>query len=171
MAGQSDQRIDGYVVTGAMGFFSRSVTMLLGTLILLIIAWTATFASELSPVGLWKTIDDNTGKPRGLVRIMEVNGENRGKVEKIFPKPGEDRDPKCEKCDGERHNQPVIGMTILWGLKKAGDEYQGGEILDPENGKVYRARMKLDGGGGELSVRGFIGFSLLGRTQTWMREQ
>lgn len=171
MAGQRYQRIDGCSATSVMGFLCRSVTMVLGILILLTLAWTATFASELSPVGLWKTIDDNTGKPRGLVRIMEVNGEYQGKVEKIFPKPGEDPDPKCEKCDGARHNQPVIGMTILWGLKKAGDEYQGGEILDPENGKVYRAKMKLDGGGGELSVRGFIGFSLLGRTQTWMREQ
>ncbi len=131
----------------------------------------AAFASELSPVGLWKTIDDHTGKPRGLVRIMEVNGEYHGKVEKIFIEPGEDPDPKCEKCDGERHNQPVIGMTILWGLKKQGDEYQGGAILDPESGKVYRARMKLDGKGEKLSVRGFIGFALLGRTQIWVRDE
>ena len=133
--------------------------------------WSAAFAGELSPVGLWKTIDDNTGKPRGLVRIMEVNGEYQGKVEKIFPKPGEDADPKCEKCDGARHNQPVIGMTILWGLKKQGDEYEGGEILDPESGKVYRAKMKLDGEGEKLNVRGFIGVALLGRTQTWVRNE
>ena len=145
--------------------------MVLGILILLIMAWTAAFANELSPVGLWKTIDDNTGKPRGLVRITEVRGEYRGKVERIFPKPGEEPDPKCEKCDGTRHNQPIIGMTILWGLTKQGGEYQGGEILDPENGKVYRAKMKLYGDGGKLGVRGFIGFSLLGRTQTWVREQ
>jgi uncharacterized protein (DUF2147 family) len=102
---------------------------------------------------------------------MEANGEYRGTVEKIFLKPGEDPDPKCEKCDGTRHNQPVIGMTILWGLTKQGDEYQGGSILDPENGKVYSARMKLDGQGGKLSVRGFIGFSFLGRTQTWVRDE
>lgn len=145
--------------------------MMLGILILLIMASTATFANELSPVGLWKTIDDNTGKPRGLVRITEVSGEYRGKVERIFPKSGEEPDPKCEKCDGTRHNQPVIGMTILWGLTKQGDEYQGGEILDPENGKIYRAKMKLYGDGRKLGVRGFIGFSLLGRTQTWVREQ
>jgi len=102
---------------------------------------------------------------------MEVNGEYQGKVEKIFPKPGEDADPKCEKCDGARHNQPVIGMTILWGLKKQGDEYEGGEILDPESGKVYRAKMKLDGEGEKLNVRGFIGVALLGRTQTWVRNE
>ena len=94
-----------------------------------------------------------------------------GKVEKIFLKPGEDPDPKCEKCEGERYNQPIIGMTILWGLTKQGDEYEGGEILDPENCKVYRANMTLEDGGARLHVRGFIGFSLFGRTQIWFREE
>ena len=150
-----------------VAFFGRTITMVIMSVML----WSVAFANEFSPVGLWKTIDDNTGKPRGLVRIMEVNGEYRGKVEKIFLQPGEDPDPKCEKCDGRRHNQPVIGMTILWGLTKQGDEYQGGSILDPETGKVYSARMKLGDQGGELSVRGFIGFSFLGRTQTWVRAE
>jgi Uncharacterized protein conserved in bacteria (DUF2147) len=104
------------LTTRAAGFSYRSVTMALETALLSALIWSAAVAGELSPVGLWKTIDDNTGKPRGLVRIMEVNGEYQGKVEKIFIEPGEDRDPKCEKCDGARHNQPVIGMTILWGL-------------------------------------------------------
>jgi uncharacterized protein (DUF2147 family) len=153
------------------GFFYRNVTMALETALLSALIWSAAVAAELSPVGLWKTIDDNTGKPRGLVRIMEVNGEYQGKVEKIFIEAGEDRDPRCEKCDGARRNQPVIGMTILWGLKKQGDEYEGGAILDPESGKVYRASMKLEGDGGKLGVRGFIGFSLLGRTQTWVRDE
>jgi uncharacterized protein (DUF2147 family) len=62
-------------------------------------------------------------------------------------------------------------MTILWGLKKQGDEYQGGEILDPENGKIYRARMRLVDDGKKLDVRGFIGFSLFGRSQIWLREE
>ena len=128
-------------------------------------------ATEPSPVGLWKTIDDSTGQPRGLVRIREVNGQFEGKVEKGFPKPGENSVPKCEKCDGARRNQPVLGMTILWGLTKQGDEYQGGEILDPESGKIYRAKMKLIEGGKKLEVRGFIGFSLFGRSQIWLREE
>jgi uncharacterized protein (DUF2147 family) len=152
-------------------FLYHTVTFALAIAILSAVLCPAAFASELSPVGLWRTIDDNTGRPRGLVRVIEVNGEYQGKVEKIFPKPGEVPDPKCEKCEGARRNQPIIGMTILWGLKKQGDEYQGGTILDPENGKVYHAKMTLDGDGGKLSVRGFIGFSLLGRTQTWLREQ
>jgi uncharacterized protein (DUF2147 family) len=171
MIGQRYPRTASYLAPRATAFFYRSVTRAFAMVILSAVIWSAAFAGELSPVGLWKTIDDNTGKPRGIVRIMEVNGEYQGKVEKIFPKTGEDPDPKCEKCDGARHNQPVIGMTILWGLTKLDDEYQGGEILDPENGKVYRAKMKLDGDGGKLGVRGFIGFSLLGRTQTWVREQ
>jgi len=128
-------------------------------------------AAEPTPVGLWKTIDDNSGQPRGLVRIREVNGQFEGKIEKGFPKPGEDQPPKCEKCDGPRRNQPVIGMTILWGLTKQGDEYQDGEILDPETGKIYRAKMKLIEGGKKLEVRGFIGVSLFGRSQIWLREE
>ena len=136
----------------------------------LIVLYTTAHAAELSPIGLWKTIDDNTGQPRGLVRIREVNGQYEGKVEKTFPKPGEETNPKCEKCEGVRRNQPVIGMTILWGLTKQGDDYQGGEILDPENGKVYRSRIKLVDNGKKLDVRGFIGFSLFGRSQIWIRE-
>ena len=128
-------------------------------------------AAEPSPVGLWKTIDDSSGQPKGLVRIREVNGQFEGKVEKAFPKPGEDPAPKCDKCDGARRNQPVLGMTILWGLTKQGDGYQGGEILDPENGKIYRAKMNLTDSGKKLEVRGFIGFSLFGRSQIWLREE
>jgi uncharacterized protein (DUF2147 family) len=128
-------------------------------------------AAEPTPIGLWKTIDDNSGQPRGLVRIREVNGQFEGKIEKGFPKPGEDQPPKCEKCDGPRRNQPVIGMTILWGLTKQGDEYQGGEVLDPESGKIYRAKITLIDGGKKLEVRGFIGVSLFGRSQIWLREE
>jgi uncharacterized protein (DUF2147 family) len=128
-------------------------------------------AAELSPSGLWRTIDDRTGKPRGLVRITEVNGEFQGKLEKTFPQPGEDPDPKCDQCSGSRRHQPVIGMTIVWGLIKRGEEYQAGEVLDPENGKIYRAKAKLEDGGKTLHVRGFVGISLIGRTQVWVREE
>ena len=151
-------------------FFSVATNMLLQILVISALAGSAV-ATNLSPVGLWRTIDDNTGKPRGLVRVTQVGGEYQAKVEKSFPKPGEDPNPRCEKCEGERHNQPIIGMTILWGLTKQGDEYQGGEILDPENGKVYRVKMTLEDGGTRLHVRGFIGFSLFGRTQIWFREE
>jgi uncharacterized protein (DUF2147 family) len=127
-------------------------------------------ADEPSPAGLWKTVDDSTGQAKGLVRIREVNGHFEGKIEKIYPKPNDDPAPKCEKCNGARKNQPVLGMTILWGLAKQADDYEGGEILDPENGKVYRAQMKLIDGGKKLEVRGFVGVSLFGRSQIWLRE-
>jgi uncharacterized protein (DUF2147 family) len=140
-------------------------------LVLFVVSAVSLNAAELTPVGLWKTVDDNTGQTKGLVRIRETNGQYEGRVEKAFPKPGEDPAPKCIKCDGPRHNQPVLGMTILWGLTKQGDEYQGGEILDPENGKIYRAKMKLVDGGNKLEVRGYIGISLLGRSQIWLREE
>jgi uncharacterized protein (DUF2147 family) len=142
-----------------------------GLWVVLVTLYGPAHAAELSPIGLWKTIDDNTGQARGLVRIREVNGQYEGKVEKTFPKAGEETSPKCEKCEGVQRNQPVIGMTILWGLTKQGDVYQGGEILDPENGKVYRSRMKLVDNGKKLDVRGFIGISLLGRSQIWIREE
>jgi uncharacterized protein (DUF2147 family) len=147
--------------------FSRSLLLL----VTLVLINSAAHAADLSPLGLWKTIDDATGEPRGLVRIREVNGQYEGRIEKIFPKPGDVPNPKCEKCAGVRHDQPVIGMTILWDLTKQGEEYQGGQILDPENGKVYRARMKLIDNGQKLDVRGFIGFSLFGRSQIWLRAE
>jgi uncharacterized protein (DUF2147 family) len=138
--------------------------------ITLIVLHTGAHAAEFSPIGLWKTIDDNTGQPRGLVRIREINGQYEGKVEQIFLKAGEPANPKCEKCKGNRRDQPVIGMIILWGLTRQGNEYQGGEILDPENGKVYRARLRFLDGGTKLDVRGFIGTPLFGRSQIWIRD-
>jgi uncharacterized protein (DUF2147 family) len=127
-------------------------------------------ASE-SPVGLWRTIDDKTGKEKSLVRIVEANGELRATIEKLYREPHEEQNPNCDKCPGDRKNKPVLGMTIMTGLKKAGSEYDGGEILDPANGKIYRCKMWTAEGGKKLNVRGFIGVSLLGRTQVWVREE
>lgn len=127
-------------------------------------------ASE-SPVGLWRTIDDKTGKEKSLVRIVEANGELRATIEKLFREPNEEPNPNCDKCPGERKNKPVLGMMIMTGLKKSGSEYDGGEILDPANGKTYRVKMWTAEGGKKLNVRGFIGVSLLGRTQVWIREE
>lgn len=129
------------------------------------------FADTLSPVGVWRSIDDKTKKERSIIRIDEANGEFRGVVEKIFDQPGDDPAHLCKECKGERKDQPIIGMTILWGLKKDGNGWSGGEILDPKNGKIYRAKMSLSEDGRSLNVRGFIGVSLIGRTQTWLREQ
>ena len=123
-----------------------------------------------SPVGTWRTIDDKTKKERSIVRITEQNGELKGVVEKLFDQPGDDPAHLCKECEDERKDKPIVGMTILWGLKKEGDAWTGGEILDPKNGKIYRCKMTLSADGKSLNVRGFIGISLIGRTQTWLRE-
>ncbi|HYD96692.1 MAG TPA: DUF2147 domain-containing protein [Noviherbaspirillum sp.] len=132
-------------------------------------AATAAWAQDASPVGVWRTIDES-GKAKSLVRISESNGELRGKIEKLFREPGEDPNPKCEKCEGSLKDQPVIGMTIITGMKKDGSEYNGGQILDPNNGKIYKSKMSVTEGGKKLDVRGYIGVPMLGRTQTWVRE-
>lgn len=140
---------------------------------ILLVALAATLASvsafAATPAGLWKTIDDNTGKARGLIRVTNVNGEFKGTIEKLYQAHDEDQDPKCDKCDGELRNKPVIGMTILTGLRQDGDDYENGKILDPESGRVYSSRAILDETGKKLEVRGYIGVSLIGRSQTWIR--
>ena len=125
-------------------------------------------------VGLWSQIDEKTGKVQALVRIVEIAPEQyEGFVEKIFVAPGEDPNPRCEECKGARKNQPVLGMRIITGLKRAnsnGDIYQQGEILDPDSGDTYRLRITLLDSGKKLDVRGFIGIALFGRSQIWLRE-
>lgn len=140
---------------------------------LLIVAAVAALASmsamAASPTGLWKTIDDNTGKVRSLVRITQVNGEYKGTIEKLFRSPDQDQNPKCDKCEGALKGKPIIGMTILTGLRQDGDDFENGQITDPENGKTYSSKASLDETGKNFEVRGFIGVSLIGRSQTWVR--
>jgi uncharacterized protein (DUF2147 family) len=137
-------------------------------LALSLIAASAT-AADRSPVGTWKTIDDETHQPKAIVEIAEHDGALSGRVVELFRKPGEDQNPKCKDCAGDRKDQPIIGMTILWNLHRDGDEWNGGEIIDPDGGKIYRCKLRVDDTGAKLEVRGFIGFSLLGRTQVWER--
>jgi len=139
--------------------------------ILMVMLAGGALADTSSPAGVWKSIDDKTKKERSIIRITEVNGEFKGVVEKIFDRPGDDPAHLCKECKGERKDKPIIGMTILWGLKKDGDIWAGGEILDPDNGKTYRCKMTLSEDGKSLNVRGFIGISLIGRSQIWWRDQ
>jgi len=126
-------------------------------------------AAGQSPAGLWKTIDDKTGKPRGLVRIYEQNGQFFGRIQASFdPKETAER---CDKCTDDRKDQPVIGMVILRRLKKSGAEYDGGDILDPDTGTIYRCKLRLEDQGRKLLLRGYLGISLLGRSQTWLRQE
>jgi uncharacterized protein (DUF2147 family) len=126
-------------------------------------------ASEPTPAGLWKTVDDKTGKTRGCVRIYESNGEIFGRIESsVDPK---DAREKCDKCSDERKNQPLIGLVILRSMKRNGGEYAGGDILDPETGIVYRCKLRMVEAGRKLVLRGYIGASLFGRSQVWIREE
>jgi uncharacterized protein (DUF2147 family) len=123
-----------------------------------------------TPVGLWKTIDDDGKTEKSLVRISEAAGVLTGKIEKIFD--AGKQDSKCDKCTDERKDQPVLGMTILRNLKQDGDDkeiWTGGEILDPNNGKTYKARLKPLDGGKQLQMRGYLGPFY--RTQVWVRAE
>ncbi|MGB6082944.1 DUF2147 domain-containing protein [Moheibacter sp.] len=120
-----------------------------------------------SPVGTWKTIDDKTGKEKSHVKIYETkSGKLQGDVVKILT-PGNE-EATCTECEGDRKNKKINGMTILWGLEKDGSEWSGGHILDPNSGKQYKCLIRLKDKN-TLEVRGYLGVSLLGRTQTWTR--
>ena len=128
--------------------------------------------AQATPAGLWKTIDDETKQEKSLVRISESGGVFSGRIEKLVD--ASKQDSRCEKCSDERKDQPVQGMTILRNVKKNADDaglWDGGDILDPNNGKVYRVRLKPVDGGKKLEVRGYIGMPMLGRTQTWIRVE
>ncbi|MEO1263264.1 MAG: DUF2147 domain-containing protein [Bacteroidota bacterium] len=120
--------------------------------------------------GYWKTIDDNTGETKSVVHIYKNDeGKTEGKVIEVLPRPGVDPEVKCTECpkDDPRHGQKVAGMVIMSDMKKDGDEYCCGEIMDPENGNSYRCKIWTDGKE-KLKVRGYLGPFF--RTQTWMRE-
>jgi uncharacterized protein (DUF2147 family) len=127
--------------------------------------------SLLSPVGRWKTVDDATGKVKSVVVVWEQDRKLYGKIEKLVDPDAKDPDPRCTRCEGEMKDRPIIGLRILWDFKEDGNQWSGGKILDPDNGKVYRCSVTVEDGGKKLKVRGFIAFSLLGRTQHWLRER
>ena len=136
-----------------------------------LLAFASLAHAQATPVGLWKTIDDETKAEKSQVRITEAGGVLTGKVEKILT---DKTDAKCVECTDERKDQPVQGMTILRGIKPdAGEKgsWVGGDILDPNNGKIYKVLIKLVDGGKKLDVRGYIVMPMLGRTQTWHRVE
>ena len=140
--------------------------------LLLILAAATGHAATDTAAGLWHTIDDATGKVRSLIRISEHGGTYSGTVEQILiTLPDDDPQHRCVLCTGERKDQPIVGMTVLWDMHRDGDSYTGGELLDPHTGKIYSAKMTLLEGGKKLDVRGFIGFSLIGRSQVWVRDE
>ena len=135
----------------------------------LALASLATWAQN-TPVGLWKTIDDDGKTEKSLVRITDAGGVLNGRIEKIFDVTKQDS--RCDKCTDERKDQPVLGMVILRNIKQDADDKEvwgGGEILDPNNGKTYRTRLKTIEGGKRLEMRGYLGPFY--RTQVWQRAE
>lgn len=147
-------------------FFAKNILLVSMQLVFSVSAW----AQSASPVGKWKTIDDETKQPKSIVEISETQGKLSGKIVQLFRKPEEDQNPKCDKCTGDKKDQPILQMEIIEGMTQDGDVWSGGHILDPKNGKTYKCKIKVVDGGKKLEVRGFIGFSLLGRTQVWERN-
>jgi uncharacterized protein (DUF2147 family) len=120
-----------------------------------------------TPAGRWRTVDDKTGKAKAIIVLYEEKGLLFGRVETLVDP---DAVKICDKCSDERKGQAVTGMVVVRRMKKDGDEYTGGDILDPKNGSVYRCKMRLVDQGRKLSVRGYLGFSVFGRSQTWIRD-
>ena len=139
---------------------------------LVLSALTGAALAQATPVGLWKTIDDESKTEKSLVRIVNAGGVLSGKVEKITD-PAK-ADEKCVKCEDERKDQPIVGMTIINDVHQDAEEpalWDGGRILDPAKGSTYKVRLKTIDGGKKLEVRGYIGSPILGRTQTWIRVE
>ncbi|WP_028387558.1 DUF2147 domain-containing protein [Legionella fairfieldensis] len=138
--------------------------------VLMTFVFAALFAPAIlaqSPAGNWTAIDDQTGKKRAVIRLNVAGNTLTGTVVDVYPQPGDVG--VCAKCPGNFKGKPVKGLRIIWGLKDKGNgEWEGGHILDPKSGKVYRAKMTLKGQ--KLYVRGYVGFSVLGRTQVWVRS-
>jgi uncharacterized protein (DUF2147 family) len=140
-------------------------------LVAVALALTAGIAfAQASPVGLWKTIDDETKTEKSHVRISESGGVLTGKIEK-FLDPKAKQDAVCDKCSDDRKDKPILGMTIIRNAKPDAEKehWEGGDILDPNNGKVYRLRLKPVDGGKKLEVRGYVGPFY--RNQQWIRVE
>jgi uncharacterized protein (DUF2147 family) len=127
--------------------------------------------TELTAAGLWEQIDEKSGQPESWFNIIEKDGVYVGTIVKMFQKPG-DPPPeswRCSKCEGVEKDQPVLGLTLIKGMKRKGMKYEDGTIMDPRDGNVYRALMELSPDNKHLEVRGYLGVALFGRSQTWNR--
>ncbi len=143
---------------------------LISVVIVAVFSISSLLYAQQSPVGTWKTVDDKTGKAKSWLKITEKDGKLYGKIVKLLAEPNDGKDTLCTKCTGNLKGKHIVGMTIMWNLKNENaTTWSGGHILDPNNGETYRCLIELQQDGAKLRVRGFIGFSLLGRNQYWYR--
>ncbi len=122
-----------------------------------------------SPVGRWKTVDDSTGKVKSIVAIREESGRLYGTIEELFDPPVPH--PTCYLCTGDLKDRPLVGLQVLSGFVQDGSQWSGGQVLDPETGKIYRASIALEHGGKMLRLHGYFLVTLLGRTEHWWRAE
>ena len=126
-----------------------------------------------TPVGYWKTIDEDTKEVKSVVKIWKTKDNMiKGEIIKIFPEPGEDPNPVCDECEGEKKNKPILGMEFMWGFEGVGEKWENGKILYPENGKVYNCNLEVIDDGNKMKVFGYIKLLVkIGRTQIWHRTE
>ena len=151
-----------------MARYPRRIAAALGLVLVASIA-----RAQATPAGLWKTVDDDGKKETSLIRITESGGVLTGRIERLLD-PASKADAVCDKCTDDRKDKPIVGMMLIRGVKQSESDktrWDGGEILDPDNGKTYKVRLTPGEAGKTLKVRGYIGAPIIGRTQTWIRAE
>lgn len=149
----------------------KTLQLLLLLLTILVMVTTLIQATELATIsGYWKTFARKTKEANSIVKIWLEERNLKGKIVKLFPKPGEDPDPKCTKCKGDNKDKQIFGMEILWNFVGQGRNWKSGKILDPDNGKVYHCKMTLSEDGKTLKIFGYIKMLIkIGRSESWIR--